>query len=92
MMEISNQESCNSASKRPLEESEEMEYEDLGNKKPLTNVSRNKDTDRSSIFSREHVMNFPLPNEDGKACIVKVKTISYNYQERLIIAIEFLYF
>lgn len=65
--------SSNSSAKRSLE-SEPMEIgsEVTNCGKKQTRKSPDKTTEAPSLLSKEHAMNFPVPNEDGKACIVKV--------------------
>lgn len=62
--------SFNNGIKRALD-SQQMDCEESSNKKSALNVSKQTDV-RPSLLSKEHVMNFPLPNEGGKACIVKI--------------------
>lgn len=38
-----------------------------------------EDSNASGIVTRDHLLNFPVPNEGGKACIVKVSAASVNY-------------
>ncbi|XP_046614470.1 mini-chromosome maintenance complex-binding protein isoform X1 [Neodiprion virginianus] len=62
--------STNTATKRSLE-SEEMECVEFSSKKHTQTTPSSGDGE-PRLLSREHAMNFPLPNDDGKACIVKI--------------------
>ncbi|XP_012269288.3 mini-chromosome maintenance complex-binding protein [Athalia rosae] len=64
------QKSYNTSVKRALD-SEPMDLEESSNKK-VTHKIPTKNGSDSSLLSKEYVMNFPVPNENGKACLVKI--------------------
>lgn len=70
--------SC-SSTKRPHEEivDEPMDTSApfLKKEKKVDNID-NK-TDDKLVFSREHFLNFPIPSDDGKTCLVKVTLFCY---------------
>ena len=67
-------------SKRSLEANDEKAMdcsEPIKKKKTLeffesTSKDSTQKEARPPIVSKEHILNFPIPNDDGKACIVKV--------------------
>ncbi|XP_076238488.1 mini-chromosome maintenance complex-binding protein [Calliopsis andreniformis] len=66
-----------SSSKRSLDEFESMDCsEPVQKKEKVSNEGCEKmDTEQDTkqqIFSKEHLLNFPVPIDDGKACIVKI--------------------
>lgn len=74
--------SClNSNCKRSLDETDEpMDVEPIKKKEKTSDDSNagsskmHEDSNISKIVSRDHILNFPIPNKDGKACIIKVGT------------------
>lgn len=41
--------------------------------------SNENSTTVPSVVSKEHILNFPIPNEDGILCIVKVSCVIFLY-------------
>ncbi|KRT82765.1 hypothetical protein AMK59_3144, partial [Oryctes borbonicus] len=68
-----NNRTCNTGTKRPLENSEEMdvamEVEETQNKKVCN--GNNKEATQT-ILSKEHYLNFPIPGVVGKTCQIKI--------------------
>lgn len=74
--------------KRSIDEAEncdtsyDMETDIVVNPKKERQKSCNLDNQFASI-SREHVLNFPIPDDNGKVCIVKVKSYSNTFYNTL---------
>lgn len=74
---------ANKSNKRSLDETEEqMDCSEPHHKKEKVstnsveaNSSHSKGLEVPQVVSKEHILNFPIPNKDGKACIVKVSCI-----------------
>ena len=71
--------SKNDCNKRSLDETEEpMDCSEPASKKEKISTNdastsqSNKESDTLRLVSKDHILNFPIPNKDGKACIVKV--------------------
>ncbi|XP_015593977.1 mini-chromosome maintenance complex-binding protein isoform X2 [Cephus cinctus] len=80
--------------KRTLEQSvEEMDCsEPIRKKEKMMENSENENTntqERNNIntLSKEHIMNFPIPIDDGKACIVKIYEDATSYKLNQILEI-----
>lgn len=64
--------------KRNLDEGESMDCsEPLRKKEKVSNggceeMDTECNTNERTVFSKDHILNFPVPTDDGKACIVKV--------------------
>lgn len=78
--------SLNSSYKRSFEETDEPMDVEPSKKKEKTcdnldagSSKMQEDSNISKIVSRDHILNFPIPNKDGKACIVKVSLNIKNY-------------
>lgn len=65
----------NQSQKRSIEDEEPMETENSNggetNECKKVCVSENK-KESTAVVSREHILNFPLPNREGRCCHVKV--------------------
>ncbi|KAJ3663854.1 hypothetical protein Zmor_008075 [Zophobas morio] len=65
--------SCHSQAKRPLDEMETDNSDPLeqsnDNKKQCMQVKNNE---ASNVVSQEHLLNFPIPDSNGKVCHIKV--------------------
>ncbi|XP_033207989.1 mini-chromosome maintenance complex-binding protein isoform X2 [Belonocnema kinseyi] len=64
-LETSNEEAMDCS--EPIKKKEKI----LETSESTTKDSAPKET-RPAIVSKEHILNFPIPNDDGKACIVKI--------------------
>lgn len=64
--------------KRNLDEGESMDCsEPLRKKEKVSNggceeMDTECNTNERTVFSKDHILNFPVPTDDGKACIVKM--------------------
>lgn len=60
--------------KRELNKDEPMETCELKQKEQKSESAESSSSSEkaANFLSREHIMNFPIPMDDGKACIVKV--------------------
>lgn len=77
----------NSISKRNLDENdlEEMDCSEPVTKKEKITADNNDidmsnshcSTNVQNMLSEDHILNFPIPIDGGKACIVKVNYIKY---------------
>lgn len=73
-------------SKRSLDETHEEPMDCSGpvkKKEKVTNDSnagapQSQKLETPRMVSKEHILNFPIPSKDGKACIVKVSTYTSN--------------
>ncbi|KAF7990707.1 hypothetical protein HCN44_000512 [Aphidius gifuensis] len=74
--------STSSSTKRPHEESvdEPMDTSAPLHKKEKTNDNTDNKTENKNVFSKEHFLNFPIPSNDGKTCIVKIYDESAQYK------------
>lgn len=70
-------------SKRSLDDLEKMDCsEPLTKKEKISTDNSDANTSNShsnvqNILSEEHILNFPIPIDEGKVCIVKVNCINY---------------
>lgn len=76
----------NSNSKRSLDDndSEEMDCSEPATKKEKVSDNNDVDMDNAhcstkvqNVLSEDHILNFPIPIDGGKACIVKVNYTKY---------------
>lgn len=64
----------NNSLKRPFDKDDEpMDVDDSGNVKKLTVDSSHTGTsDQNAVLSEEYLLNSPIPDRPGKACMIKV--------------------
>lgn len=58
---------------------EQMDCSEPDNKKEKANSDVTASTSQSMVVSKEHILNFPIPINDGRSCIVKVSQIKFYF-------------
>ncbi|XP_043287663.1 mini-chromosome maintenance complex-binding protein isoform X2 [Venturia canescens] len=72
------------STKRELNDEEPMDICEPPRKKEKTKVEKQGTEEiQNSFLSKEHILNFPISNNDGKACIVKVINSCIKTQENV---------
>lgn len=72
----------NNSLKRSLEEDDEaMDVEDSGNvtKKLTVDSSHTGTTSNQNVLSEEYLLNLPIPERPGKACMIKVSILYFSF-------------
>lgn len=72
----------NNSLKRPLEEDDEaMDVDDSGSVTKKLTVEKPGTTDRN-VLSEEYLLNSPIPDRPGKACMIKVSFNRFSHKPK----------